>query len=86
MSDDRNSIDVARSVSRNWTGEEMTTDAMLDEFQLYGHTKRAGILDQIDSEYEAMQVDGSNLKKFAEYSSFRREMKAVHDALRKAGR
>lgn len=86
MSDDENSIDVARNTSRNWTGEEMTPDAMLSEFKLFGHARRAQMLDQIDSEFKAMDVDESNLKKFAEYSGFRRNMHKLHHTLRKAGR
>jgi hypothetical protein len=84
MSDDRNVIDAARDVSRNWTGEEMTTDGMLNEFQLFGHAKRSEILDQVDQDYRA--ADTADLRKYHELVTLRRNMQRVHHTLRKAGR
>jgi hypothetical protein len=84
MSEDRNFIDNARDVSRNWTGEEMTTDGMLNEFQLFGHAKRSDILDQVDQDYR--EANTSDLRKFHELVTLRRNMKQVHHTLRKAGR
>ena len=84
MSDDRNMVEVARDVSRNWTGEAMTTDGMLEEFQLFGHAKRADILDRLDTEFR--DADTSDLRKFTELATFRRNMKQLHDTLRKVSR
>lgn len=82
--DDRNFIDNARDVSKNWNGEEITPDGMLKEFQLYGHAKRSGILDQVDKDYR--NADTSDLRKYNELVTLRRNMKQVHHTLRRAGR
>ncbi|MCK1304703.1 MULTISPECIES: hypothetical protein [unclassified Bradyrhizobium] len=82
--DDRNFIDAARDVSKNWSGEDISPDGMLQEFQLYGHAKRSGILDQIDTEYS--NADTSDLRKYHEMVTLRRNLKQVHHTLRKAGR
>ncbi|RXG85344.1 hypothetical protein [Bradyrhizobium zhanjiangense] len=86
MSDDENSIDIARRMSRNWVGEERSLDGMRDEFKLYGHGRRAGMLDELDAEFNKMSVDRDNLKRFAEFSTFRRDLHKLHQDLRKAGR
>ncbi|OSJ16840.1 hypothetical protein BST63_10560 [Bradyrhizobium canariense] len=82
--DDRNFIDDARDISKNWSGEEITTDGMLQEFQLYGYEKRSGILDQVDKDYH--KADTSDLRKYSEIVRLRRNMQQVHHTLRKAGR
>ncbi|MBR1005083.1 hypothetical protein ABIF65_003818 [Bradyrhizobium japonicum] len=82
--DDRNFVDRARDVSKNWDGEEMTPDGMLQEFQLYGYAKRSTFLDQIDKDYQ--NADTSDLRKYHELVTLRRNMQQVHHTLRKAGR
>jgi hypothetical protein len=82
--DERNMMDVARDVSKNWMGEEISPEGMLKEFQLYGHAKRAGILDQMDADYR--NADTSDLRKYHELVTFRRDAKQLHHTLRKAGR
>ncbi|MET4526530.1 hypothetical protein [Bradyrhizobium sp. JR18.2] len=82
--DDRNFVETARDISKNWDGEELTPDGMLQEFQLYGYAKRSGILDQIDKDYQ--KADTSDLRKYSEMAMLRRNMKQVHHTLRKAGR
>jgi hypothetical protein len=84
MEDVRNQIDIARDASKNWSGEEMTTDGMLNEFRLFGHGKRADILDQLDTQYR--EHDTSDLRKYHEFVSFRRDAQRLHHTLRKAGR
>jgi hypothetical protein len=76
------------TMSLNWTGEERTPDEMLGEFKLYGLAKRVDMLNQIDDEFNRMNVDDSPaaLRKFSEFSDFRRDMKSMHHRLRKAGR
>ena len=81
---ERNQIDDARDVSRNWSGEEMTTDGMLHEFKLFGHAKRSTILDELDAQFR--EHDTSDLRKYQEFASFRRDAKQLHHTLRKAGR
>jgi hypothetical protein len=82
--EDRNFIDAARDISRNWSGEAVTPEGMLNEFQLFGHAKRAEILDNVDSDYR--DADTSDLRKFSDMATLRRNMQKVHHALRKAGR
>jgi len=86
--DDRNTIDIAKDVSRNWSGEEMTPDGMLEEFELYGFAKRAGILDQVDQDFRdaSPSSDTADLEKYHELVTLRREMQRRHHTLRKAGR
>jgi hypothetical protein len=86
--DDRNSIDIAKDVSRNWSGEEMTPAGILNEFELHGHAKRVGILDQIDQDFRdaSPSSDPSALRKYSELVTLRREMQRRHHTLRKAGR
>jgi hypothetical protein len=83
---DENTLDIARRMSLNWMGREQTPDEMLNEFQLFGHAKRATMLDEIDAEFNKMEVNDTNLKRFAEFSDFRRDMKGLHHKLRKANR
>jgi hypothetical protein len=82
--EDRNFIDVAGDVSRNWSGEAVTPEGILNEFQLFGPAKRAGILDDVDADYR--NADTSDLRKFSDMATLRRNMQKVHHALRKAGR
>ena len=85
MSDDeRDPIEVARDVSKNWSGVETTPEGMLNEFELFGFGKRADILDQFDSTFRA--ADTSDLRKYYEFTQLRKNMQARHHTLRKAGR
>jgi hypothetical protein len=86
--DDRNFVDVAKDVSRNWSGEEITPDGMLNEFELFGPAKRAGILDDIDKDFRdaSPSSDPSALRKYSEMVTLRREMQRRHHTLRRAGR
>lgn len=82
--EDRNAIDVAKDVSRNWTGEEITPEGMLNEFELFGFQKRADILDQVDKDYR--NADTSDFNRYYDLVTLRRNMQGVHHTLRKAGR
>jgi hypothetical protein len=88
MSDDeRNMIDVAQDVSKNWTGTGTSHDQMVGEFELYGFRRRADILDQMDAEWRNADVaSGEDLPKFYDLSKLRKSMQSRHHQLRKAGR
>jgi hypothetical protein len=85
--DERNMIDVAQDVSKNWTGTGTSHDQMLGEFELYGFRRRADILDQLDTEYRNTEVDDrEGIGKFYDLSKLRKAMQSKHHTLRKAGR
>ena len=43
-------LEDANSISKNWTGEEITPEKMIDLFALYGHSRRAAYLDNLDEQ------------------------------------
>lgn len=84
MDDERNFIERAEDVSKNWTGEPFSDERIVQEFHLYGHAKRAQTLDAFD--IELANADTSDVKKITRLASLRGEMDRVHHALRKANR
>lgn len=89
MSDTKNFIELASSISRNWTGSEMTPEDVVKEFALHGHAKRAAILDGIDQSMAGNTEVSNNetsLREFAQLTRVKRQMEELHHNLRKIGR
>lgn len=88
MSDDkRDFITRAESITGNLYGEPMSPDRIAENFALYGLTKRAAALENLDSELRS-EVDSSphSLRRRVQLMDLRRKMGGIHDALRKARR
>ncbi|MBV9984649.1 hypothetical protein [Bradyrhizobium sp.] len=87
MSDDRDFIERAESITSNMYGEPMSTERMAENFALYGLKKRVAALDHFDSELRG-EIDSSphNIRRRVQLMELRRKMGRVHEALRKAKR
>ena len=77
-------IDRVRSISRNWTGEEFSSERTLSEFKLYNADFRASVLDDYDRELAA--ADTSDLRKYSQMTSFHSRLSQLHHQMRRAGR
>jgi hypothetical protein len=90
MADDKaDFIERAESISKNWTGEKWSPDAMVNEFHLYSLEKRANALDDLDRELREMgpvDTSQSSLRRHANLHRLRARLDEVHHALRKANR
>jgi hypothetical protein len=84
MSDKPDILDVIQQRGQNWTGEDRGPEHVIEEFPLYGFSKRAEALDQLDDHLRT--VDTSDLRKYSRLVGMRREMGEIHHTLRKAGR
>jgi hypothetical protein len=85
--DDRGFIDRAESLTEKIYGRPMTTGDIADDFALYGLKKRAGTLEDLDTELRG-EIDSSphNLRRRVQLMALRKKMGGVHAALRKARR
>jgi hypothetical protein len=87
MSDDRDFMDRAESITGNLYGEPMSSDRMADNFALYGAKKRVAAMERFDSELHGEIDSGSHsLRRHVRMMELRRRMGNVHKALRKARR
>jgi hypothetical protein len=87
MSDDRDFIERAESITGNLYGEPMSPDRMADNFALYGAKKRVAAMEGFDSELGGEIDSGSHsLRRHVRLMELRRRMGNVHKALRKARR
>jgi hypothetical protein len=87
MEDDRNFIERAESSTQKLYGEPMSVEDMADDFALYGLTKRAAALENLDSELRGEIGSGAHsLRRHARLIGLRQKMGDVHEALRKAKR
>jgi hypothetical protein len=89
MSDENNEtggdfLEDANSISKNWTGEEITPEKMIDLFALYGHSRRAAYLDNLDKQMKT--PNDSNLRKLSDLITLKGELSALHHRLRESGR
>jgi hypothetical protein len=85
--DDRDFIERAESVTEKLQGKPMRTDAIADNFALYGLKKRAAALTNFDAELRSEIDSGSHsLRRRAQLIGLRKKMGSVHEALRKAKR
>lgn len=74
MSDDF--LEKVEKTYERWTGEEWSAEKTLDNFLLYGKTKRIQALEQLD---EAVKTaDTSNLRDYARLTRIQREAEARH--------
>ena len=87
MSDDRNFIERAESISANLYGDPMSTERIAENFALYGLKKRVTALERFDAELQG-DIDSSphSLRKRVQLVDLRRRMGDLHEALRKARR
>jgi hypothetical protein len=72
MSDD-DFLERVDQSAKNWTGESRGPDQIESDFHLYGHTKRAEALDQLDEHLRTgsrrpgrLKASGSTTKRFRE--------------------
>lgn len=87
MSEDRDFIARAESITGNLYGEPMSSDRMADNFALYGAKKRVAALERFDGELHGEIDFGSHsLRRHVRLMELRRRMGKVHKALRKARR
>jgi hypothetical protein len=87
MSDDRDFIDRAESITGNLYGEPMSSDRMADNFALYGAKKRVAAMERFDTELHGEIDSGAHsLRRHVRLMELRRRMGNVHKALRKARR
>jgi hypothetical protein len=87
MSDDRDFLDRAQSITGNLYGEPMSSDRMVDNFALYGVKKRVAALERFDGELHGEIDSGAHsLRRHVRLMELRRRMGDVHKALRKARR
>jgi hypothetical protein len=85
--DDRDFLQRAESVTAKLNGEPASIDQIADNFVLYGLTKRAATLENIDTELRGEIGSGSHsLRRHAQLMVLRQKMGGVHEALRKARR
>jgi hypothetical protein len=89
MSDENNEtggdfLEDANSIAKNWTGEEITPESMIDQFALYGHAKRAAYLDNLDKQMKT--PNDSNLRRLSDLITLKGELSALHHRLRESGR
>lgn len=87
MSDDRDFLERAESITGNLYGEPMSADMMADNFALYGVKKRVAALERFDGELRGEIDSGAHsLRRHVRLMELRRRMGDVHKALRKASR
>jgi hypothetical protein len=87
MSDDRDFIERAESITGNLYGEPMSPDRIADNFALYGVKKRVAALERFDSQLNGEIDSGAHsLRRHVRLMELRRRMGGVHTALRKARR
>jgi hypothetical protein len=87
VADDRDFVERAQSKTEKLYGEPMPIDEMVDNFALYGLTKRAAALENLDAELRGEIGSGSHsLRRHAQMMALRKKMSGVHHALRKAKR
>ena len=87
MSDDRDFIERAESITGNLYGEPMSSDRMTENFALYGAKKRVAAMERFDGELGGEIDSGSHsLRRHVRLMELRRRMRNVHKALRKARR
>jgi hypothetical protein len=85
MSEDkRDFLDKMNDSARNWTGEELNPDHVVERFQLFSAGKRIEALEQLDTELNSMST--ANLKRYTKLTSLKRDLSNVHHSLRKVDR
>jgi hypothetical protein len=84
MTDNDDPIERANEISQIWTGEPITPEKMVEEFALYGISKRAQYLD--DLEQKLKTPNDSNLRKVSDLITLRGQLSALHHRLRESGR
>jgi len=87
MSDDRDFMERAESITGNLYGEPMSPERIADNFALYGIKKRVAALERFDGELGG-EIDSGcqSLRRHVRLMELRRRMSGVHEALRKARR
>ena len=81
-------LDRVNQSSQNWFGEERGPDDIKREFHLYGHSKRADALDQLDGHLRTLtDVRGEGeIRNFARLNRLRRDLGGMHSDLIKVRR
>lgn len=67
--------------SQNWAGEDRGPEKIVEEFPLYGHTKRAEALDQLDEHLRTIGDVGrgeGELRNYAKLMRLRRDLGKTH--------
>jgi hypothetical protein len=86
MSDDF--LDRVNQAGQNWFGEDRGPDEIKRDFHLYGQSKRAEALDQLDEHLRTQtELKGEGeIRSFARLSRLRRELGGMHQTLMKVRR
>ena len=85
--DDRDFIERSSSVAEKLHGEPMTTEEIANNFAILGLQKRMEALEKFDTELRG-EIDSSPhaLRRRVQLMALRKNMRRVHEALRKARR
>ena len=87
MTDDRNLLEYAESITEKACGQPATIDDIADNFALYGLNKRVVALDGLEAELDGEIGSGSHsLRRHVRLQELRRRMTSLHHALRRAKR
>jgi hypothetical protein len=77
----------AESFTQKSQGSPMAVESIMDNFALYGLSKRTAALQEFDAELKTEIGSGSHtLRRRAQLMGMRKKMLGVHEALRKAKR
>lgn len=87
MTDGRDFLECAESVTEMAHGQPATAAEIADNFALYGLSKRVAALDRLDAELGGEIDSGSHsLRRHVRLQELRRRMNDLHHALRRAKR
>ncbi|MGL3209666.1 hypothetical protein [Bradyrhizobium sp. BR 1433] len=87
MTDDRDFLQQAESITEKACGQPATVSEIADNFALYGLSKRVAALDRLDAELAGEINSGSHsLRRHVRLQELRRRMTDLHHALRRAKR
>jgi hypothetical protein len=85
--DDRGFVERADSAAEKLHGAPADTDKMIENFALCGLKRRAGMLENLDTELRGEIDSGAHsLRRHVRLMELRRRIGDVHKALRKARR
>jgi hypothetical protein len=77
-------LERVEKTHERWTGEEWSPEKTLNNFALYGKTKRIEALEQIDAAVKS--ADTSNLREYTRLTRLQRDVELQHQLLIKNGR
>jgi hypothetical protein len=86
MSDDRNFLEKAQSISKKRIGREISPKELATEFSKWGIEQRINYLDDIESDLKRTQFSSEQVREAAKLQNFVSALNNTHERLRKIGR